>query len=196
MTVPYDGEYLRDPRQGAIAEARAKLIAAAEAQASAYCCCLWSYGGNGAGGMTAILTEVHPACATHGPVNGPETAVEATEPGGETPRTPEGSATATAGRRVSAWDIPGIAPDLPAMTTVDVAALDPMNAELDRLREAVGRVRELHQPVETRCPFPIGVKIQCQHCLDQCHSRSGLGCDDPYDAAWPCPTIQALGEEA
>jgi len=34
-------------------------------------------------------------------------------------------------------------------------------------------------------------KKQCEHCAEQCHSRSGLNCDDP-DAEWPCLTVQVV----
>lgn len=31
----------------------------------------------------------------------------------------------------------------------------------------------------------------CEYCADLCHSRSGLGCDDP-DAPYPCDTVRLL----
>lgn len=31
----------------------------------------------------------------------------------------------------------------------------------------------------------------CEHCIELCHSRSGLMCDEP-DAQWPCETIKLV----
>lgn len=62
-------------------------------------------------------------------------------------------------------------------------------AELERQRDAV---LALHQPVETPARGAAPARVQCDHCKGLCHSDSGLHCDEPYDAPWPCPTIQAL----
>lgn len=32
---------------------------------------------------------------------------------------------------------------------------------------------------------------QCDHCADQCHSSSGLSCEEP-DARYPCDTVRTL----
>jgi hypothetical protein len=94
---------------------------------------------------------------------------------------------------VATREFPTVAPHSgnPPMTCSEVEQLyaDAM-AERDRLEAAVARVRGLHQPYQTED------RTQCDHCMELCHSRSGLSCDTPYDAPWPCPTIEALDGEA
>lgn len=52
-------------------------------------------------------------------------------------------------------------------------------AELNKAREAIERVRQLHQPIENGEWEP-----HCSHC------REGVGYVDFVD--YPCPTIKAL----
>lgn len=69
-----------------------------------------------------------------------------------------------------------------------IANWDPARvlAEVDAKR----RMLELHAPVASGSYIQPG-PLQCEHCADQCHSRSGLGCDSP-DAPWPCDTVRLL----
>ena len=53
---------------------------------------------------------------------------------------------------------------------------------------AVKAVLELHKEVGS---WRSGV-YQCGQCAELCHSTSGLGCEDPIDAVWPCPTVVAI----
>jgi hypothetical protein len=55
-------------------------------------------------------------------------------------------------------------------------------AEVDAKR----RILDLHAPSTDHKSRAV-----CQHCSELCHSRSGLGCDDP-DAPYPCPTVQLV----
>lgn len=36
---------------------------------------------------------------------------------------------------------------------------------------------------------------QCEYCASLCHSRSGLMCDEPADAVWPCDDVRDLAED-
>jgi hypothetical protein len=59
---------------------------------------------------------------------------------------------------------------------------------------ALRAVLDLHQPREDGGHFaiPDGV-VQCGHCADNCHDHySGLYCEHPADAVWPCPTVRAI----
>lgn len=48
------------------------------------------------------------------------------------------------------------------------------------------KLLDLHWPyVNERRTVQVA---QCDHCMDLCHSGSGLACDSP-DAPWPCPTV-------
>jgi hypothetical protein len=58
------------------------------------------------------------------------------------------------------------------------------------------RILDLHAPaptnyVEGRYVPGEPTGLQCGHCAELCHSRSGLGCDSP-DAPYPCETVQLL----
>jgi hypothetical protein len=59
--------------------------------------------------------------------------------------------------------------------------------KLGRLRLAALAAVELHKPVES-----VSGHLQCGECADQCHSGSGLACDQPCDALYPCSTIRAV----
>jgi hypothetical protein len=58
----------------------------------------------------------------------------------------------------------------------------------------------LHQAEDREVTEYVGVRGRavtvkvCGHCASLCHSRSGLGCDDPTDALYPCDTIKLLQE--
>jgi hypothetical protein len=72
-------------------------------------------------------------------------------------------------------------------TAAHIARWDPARVLAEV--EAKRRILDLHAPFTQ----PYGSKhVQCGHCADLCHSRSGLGCDDPVDAPWPCPTVRLL----
>jgi hypothetical protein len=70
--------------------------------------------------------------------------------------------------------------------TVDhIVCWDPARvlAEVDAKR----RVLDLHAPFTD-----YAGRIRCEHCTELCHSRSGLGCEDPADAIHPCRTVLLL----
>ena len=73
--------------------------------------------------------------------------------------------------------------------------LDP-DHDVPALVAAIESVLVMHKRVGSWRP---GV-YQCGQCAELCHSTSGLGCEDPIDAVWPCPTVtaiqSALGEVA
>jgi hypothetical protein len=48
------------------------------------------------------------------------------------------------------------------------------------------RILELHAPF-----VDYQGRTICEHCANLCHSRSGLGCDDP-DAPYPCDTVRLV----
>ena len=60
--------------------------------------------------------------------------------------------------------------------------------DVPALLAAVEAVLELHKEVGS---WRSGV-YQCGQCAELCHSTSGLGCEDPIDAVWPCPTVTAI----
>ena len=60
--------------------------------------------------------------------------------------------------------------------------------DVPALLAAVEAVLELHKEVGS---WRSGV-YQCGQCAELCHSTSGLGCEDPIDAVWPCPTVVAI----
>ena len=60
--------------------------------------------------------------------------------------------------------------------------------DIPALVAAVEAVLELHKEVGS---WRSGV-YQCGQCAELCHSTSGLGCEDPIDAVWPCPTVVAI----
>lgn len=47
---------------------------------------------------------------------------------------------------------------------------------------------ELHRSAPPHWEGP-GRGLQCDHCRDLCHSETGLGCEQPQDAAYPCSTV-------
>lgn len=63
-------------------------------------------------------------------------------------------------------------------------------AELERQRDAA---LALHRSVETPAIHRAPAKVQCDRCRSLCHSGSGLHCDEPYDAPWPCDTVKIYG---
>lgn len=171
MTVPYDGEYLRDPRQPLATEIRKQFRIH--------------------GGVTeealadAVANVAAPIVMAHAPA---EMAVEATKPGGET----SGAAKpATADLEAFARPLKpacGCCRDFTTMQTVHkvlwierdkLAALRRTEAEADRLREAVKRVRELCEPI----------------IASSSHHTTVESCDE-LDAILAEQIIQALGEEA
>jgi hypothetical protein len=70
--------------------------------------------------------------------------------------------------------------------TRHIARWDPARvlAEVESKR----RMLELHSPVKQT----FREHTQCDHCADLCHSYSGISCDAPVDALWPCPTARLL----
>lgn len=55
--------------------------------------------------------------------------------------------------------------------------------------EAKRRILDLHAPLAD-----YKGRVQCEYCAGLCHSRSGLGCDDPADAMYPCETVVLLAQ--
>lgn len=53
--------------------------------------------------------------------------------------------------------------------------------------EAKRRILELHPPFTDHAG-----RVRCEACAELCHSRSGLGCDDPADAMYPCETVEGI----
>ena len=60
--------------------------------------------------------------------------------------------------------------------------------DVPALVAAIESVLVMHKRVGSWRP---GV-YQCGQCAELCHSTSGLGCEDPIDAVWPCPTVTAI----
>lgn len=52
---------------------------------------------------------------------------------------------------------------------------------------ALRAVVELHKPFKDSWKE----KMQCEYCVNLCHSETGLGCED-IDAVYPCDTIEAI----
>jgi len=75
----------------------------------------------------------------------------------------------------------------PSPFTIDTAR-DLLMLDVPALVAAVEAVLELHKEVGS---WRSGV-YQCGQCAELCHSTSGLGCEDPIDAVWPCPTVVAI----
>ncbi len=59
--------------------------------------------------------------------------------------------------------------------------------EYKEMREAIVRVRELHQPVL----YGFSTKYDCSHCKSECVDYSS----DTDTVPYPCPTIKALDGE-
>lgn len=55
--------------------------------------------------------------------------------------------------------------------------------------EAKRKLLDLHAPFTDHAG-----RVRCDHCSELCHSRSGLGCDEPADAMYPCPTVSLLAQ--
>lgn len=159
MTVPYDGEYLRDPRRAC----------GAPSPTGNWCEAVEGHNGEHWFG----LSERWPPFGPQGDAEARSGAGEGTDKGeaaGEAlePRWAETGARVIAGE--------------PVPRASDINALI---EERDRLREAVKRVRELHQEFDGRCT----ACCEFCDCLDKDPCTHG-------NLPWPCPTIQALGEEA
>lgn len=54
---------------------------------------------------------------------------------------------------------------------------------------AMRAIVDLHRPEEN---VDREGMIQCDHCARLCHSESGLMCEQPQDAPFPCPTVRHL----
>lgn len=70
-------------------------------------------------------------------------------------------------------------------------------AQARQAQAALRAVVELHAPVKLRI-YSAGVPVEvavCDHCASLCHSRSGLGCDEPRDGAYPCEDIRTIAEQ-
>jgi hypothetical protein len=72
-------------------------------------------------------------------------------------------------------------PGLTHAVAAHIATWDPARvlAEVKAKRA----ILDLHTPYMNRKG-----DVQCDHCMQLCHSESGLGCDDP-DAPYPCETV-------
>lgn len=53
---------------------------------------------------------------------------------------------------------------------------------------------ELHEPEQRQVAWPRGAYVQCSYCASLCHSRSGLHCDEPGDAVYPCDTVKLIAK--
>lgn len=53
--------------------------------------------------------------------------------------------------------------------------------------EAKRRILDLHPPFTDHAG-----RVRCETCAELCHSRSGLGCNDPVDAMYPCETVDDI----
>jgi hypothetical protein len=65
----------------------------------------------------------------------------------------------------------------------------------ERALQEVGIFRkllDLHEPREYVTYLKHVTYWQCGYCAGLCHSRSGLGCEQPVDALWPCDTVRLL----
>lgn len=58
--------------------------------------------------------------------------------------------------------------------------------------DAKRRIVELHGPLQLPATNYRPTMLQCEYCASLCHSRSGLGCDQPIDAPWPCDTVRLM----
>lgn len=59
--------------------------------------------------------------------------------------------------------------------------------------EALRTIVDLHSPRSCYSYTDTGEeRIQCEYCAGLCHSRSGLGCEEPVDALYPCDTIRLV----
>jgi hypothetical protein len=99
------------------------------------------------------------------------------------------AALAQIGERGCDLELPQVTPASMFSTLVKVVG------ERDELRRKVEAVRALHTPFETPTRYGLPARVQCDYCVRLCHSGSGLHCDEPYDAEWPCDTIKALDGE-
>lgn len=86
------------------------------------------------------------------------------------------------------------AEEVPAICGLHIARHDPARvlAEVERGRRdlaAKRRMLHLHSPLAD-----YKGRVQCEYCAGLCHSRSGLGCDDPADAMYPCNTARLLAD--
>lgn len=74
-----------------------------------------------------------------------------------------------------------------AATAHHIARWDPARvlAEVETKR----RILDLHAPAAD-----YKDRVQCGYCASLCHSRSGLGCDEPADAMYPCETVSLLAQ--
>jgi hypothetical protein len=59
---------------------------------------------------------------------------------------------------------------------------------------AVKVVLELHKPISDDLWTSEGKRLgwQCEECASRCHSGSGLNCDEPLDAEYPCDTVEVI----
>ncbi len=81
---------------------------------------------------------------------------------------------------------------IPSHLATYIARWDP--ARVLREVEAGRRMLSLHSPTDWQ-GYSAGVPIvgqQCEYCASLCHSRSGLGCESPADALWPCDSVRIL----
>lgn len=61
-------------------------------------------------------------------------------------------------------------------------------AEVDAKRQML----DLHEPEPHRGGWPIADLTRCGYCARLCHSSSGISCDVPTDALYPCDTVRLL----
>lgn len=84
----------------------------------------------------------------------------------------------------------------PTTAQAEHIALHDPEREL-RMVAAHRKILDLHAPSEYRIRRSGGITqvvLQCDHCASLCHSGSGLSCDEPCDAVYPCETVTLLAE--
>lgn len=79
-------------------------------------------------------------------------------------------------------------------TEWEVWAPSPAAEPLGQIRIAAREVLELHKPVGHDLWSSQGKRLgwQCEECASRCHSGSGLSCDQPLDAEYPCETVKVI----
>jgi hypothetical protein len=63
----------------------------------------------------------------------------------------------------------------------------------DILDEAKAALTALHNPVHYGQMYGLSGErfdfMVCDECTQMCHSETGLRCEEPGDAAWPCAEL-------
>lgn len=65
-------------------------------------------------------------------------------------------------------------------------------SDAGRMVDALLAVLALHEKVRRPWTDDEDDEWQCTECMSLCHSETGLGCDFPFDAQWPCETVRRI----